>query len=154
MEELYKTYYDELVEFGLRFIANKHAVQDIVMETLWRVHTRNYHDNLRGRLFYSVRNACLNHIKKWKIRKRIEREHFTQDEYDLVETQTEALLLIYKMIDQLPRKTQAVIKLAVKDGLTNEEICAVLNKKMSVVTSLKHYAIITLRKKIKEQICK
>lgn len=152
VQELYKKYFSFLVEFGMQYICDRQAVEDIVMETIYRMHKRNYKEiPTEALLKFCVRNACLNYIKAKKRRNALEREYTYTGQTGLELIEEDALILIYQIIKQLPYKTSIVLEL-LSQGYSLAEISNKLNITQSTVRSLKKYGIDLIYKKLKGKL--
>ncbi len=128
------------------------AVQDI-LEKMWRdrVKLGNY-TNLKGFILVSVRNNCLDRIRKRKVRRSTDLDHSKQlSEKTPRNYDTEDLVRIArKAMEQLPEKQRSAIHLRDIEGLELEEIAVIMDTDEGSVRSNLSRA----RKKIRDEINK
>lgn len=72
--ELFRRYHAKLVSFATCFLPNYEEAEDMVSDVFIRLLQKRAQlkeiDNFEGYLFYSVKNQCLNQLKKNKREKR------------------------------------------------------------------------------------
>ncbi len=135
--QLFRHYYTGLLRFAISIVKVKEAAEEIVEDlfvAVWNKRsTITNISNLRVYLYISVKNHCLNYIrKKGEIR------IIDLDQLDTAYTRltlnpedimvaSELLQLINKAIHELPPKCRIVFKLVKEDGLTYKEVAEVLD---------------------------
>ena len=120
-------------------LGDRDLAQDIVQETFYRI-WKNRKDldiqiSARNFLITSVRNACLDLIRKQEIEKRwIEKrlEEDTEEEYEDLYTTQELESLLNQALDKLPEQIASTFRMNRFDGKTYVEIAE--EKQISVKT--------------------
>lgn len=130
-ELLFYKYFKVLVVFAKKYLNDLDVAQDITQELFVQIYEKreslHIHTNLKGFLYTSVKNRCLDYIKTSKIQsdhKNIIKEqlldqHF--DDTDFIE-ETELQEKIHKAILDLPEQNQKIFKLSRLEGKSNQEI--------------------------------
>lgn len=128
MEELFRYNYRPLCLYALHYLKDADLVEDVVQEcfaTLWEKHQAGTAvANRRAYLYMTVRNRCLDHLR----RKGIPTEQLKPyDTYGIIDdddaqerSQTEAQL--WTAIDSLPEKCREVFLMSKRDGMKYGEI--------------------------------
>lgn len=128
------------------------AVQDI-LEKMWRDRTKlETYTNLKGFILVSVRNNCLDRLRKRKVRRSTDLDNTRElrdkdprnyDNEDLVK-------IAKKAMEQLPEKQRSAMHLRDIEGLELEEIATIMETDMGAVRSNLSRA----RKKVRDEINK
>ena len=66
-EELFKKNYSKLYYVALDWVENEESAKDLVNDLfaeLWKQYERLQDENVEGYLFQSLRNRCINYLKK------------------------------------------------------------------------------------------
>lgn len=128
MEELFRYNYRPLCLYALHYLKDADLVEDVVQEcfaTLWeKLQAGAAVANRRAYLYMTVRNRCLDHLR----RKGIPTEQLKPyDTYGIIDdddaqerSQTEARL--WTAIDSLPEKCREVFLMSKRDGMKYGEI--------------------------------
>lgn len=138
-EDLYRYNYRPLCLYALHYMGNIEAAEDIVQECymkLWeRLEESSHIDNRRAYLYMTVRNRCLDALKKKGIPTELLKPYDTygiiDDDDAQVRAQTEAKL--WTAIDSLPPKCREVFILSKRDGMKYEEIAEELGLSVNTV---------------------
>jgi len=151
-EEIFDEYFNALCAFCFRYISDRSEVEDIVQEVyiaFWKHNKEFDHINaLKGFLYTSARNKCLNYLKHQDVLKK----HQTALIYELESDQffknhiieEEAFNQLYAEISKLPESAQKIMILALK-GLKNNEIATELNISVNTVKTQKKIAYAKLK---------
>lgn len=138
-EALFRYNFRPLCLYALHYLGDVDASEDVVQECfmkLWeKLEQGTAVDNRRAYLYMTVRNRCLDHLR----RKGIPTESLKPyDTYGIVDdddaqerSQTEARL--WTAIDSLPEKCREVFILSKRDGLKYEEIAEELGLSVNTV---------------------
>ncbi len=154
-KQMFEQYYYPLRGFSGKFISDEGACDDIVQEAflgLWNKRKEIQNGNaVKGYLYSSVRNACLNYLRHENVKKKF--EQLEQDPYAGSEIEDAFLVEevhaeIYKSIKELPPQSRRVVLLSV-DGLANPEIAEEMEVSVNTVKTLKKRAYQALRSKLK-----
>ena len=151
IEELFRYNYRPLCMYALHYLHDADSAEDIVQEcftTLWEKIEQGFPiANRRAYLYMSVRNRCLDVLRK----KGIETESLNPndnygitDDDDLQErSRIEASL--WTAIDSLPEKCRQVFLMSKRDGLKYEEIAEELGLSVNTVRNQISKALNTLK---------
>lgn len=132
-EYIYKLYYRELYYFAKSYMVSSSEADDIIHDTfvtlLEKSHTISENSDLKGYIYLTVKNLCLNNLKHYSVVTRNEDRaanewSFRMQEYD--NDKDELVSRVDELIRKLPEQQQAVIKLK-SLGKNYEEIAAELN---------------------------
>lgn len=148
---LFQRYYRPLVLFSGSLLEDSTFSEDIVQDVFYQfIRTKVYEKivatTLSTYLFRSVRNACLNKIREQK-------EHSYSDvlTYDTIEEEAitispEIITAIRQAINELPKRTRAVILSIIVDGKKYKETATSLNISVNTVKTLLSSGLKALRK--------
>lgn len=132
MESLFLHNYRPLCLFALYYLNDTDAAEDVVQEcfaTLWeKINSGNVVINRKAYLYMTVRNRCLDQLRKKGLQTEQLKPYDTYgiiDEDDLQE-RSEIEARLWTAIDSLPEKCREVFLLSKRDGLKYEEIAAEL----------------------------
>ena len=151
IEELFRYNYRPLCMYALHYLHDTDSAEDIVQEcftTLWEKLEQGFPiANRRAYLYMSVRNRCLDVLRK----KCIETESLNpNDSYGIIDdddlqerSRIEASL--WTAIDSLPEKCRQVFLMSKRDGLKYEEIAEELGLSVNTVRNQISKALNTLK---------
>ncbi len=160
-EELFLTYYVQLVVFAQKILADEDMSRDIVQDVFVMFYEKrevlNIHTSLKSHLYQTVRNRCLNEIKRNQIR----REHHagmfvdkkSQEAYfddKMQETELEAR--IFSVVESLPKQCKRIFEMSRYDGIPNQEIADKLNLSKRTVETQISKALKILRKHLNDYV--
>lgn len=136
---LFYDFFAPLCVFAHRYLEEMETCEDIVQETFYRI-WKNRKDldiqiSARNFLITSVRNACLDLIRKQEIEKRwIEKrlEEDTEEEYEDLYTTQELESLLNQALNKLPEQIASTFRMNRFDSKTYMEIAE--EKQISVKT--------------------
>ena len=144
-QSVYKTYYSRLCVFAYGFLQNENDAEEIVQNVimkLWEQKDKiNEIENMQAYLFRSVKNQCLNFIKRnklanvykteaWKELKELEEQTMSNTQPEDNEQQIKQLK---EAIETLPERCQEVLKMSKFEGLKNKEIADELQISLKAV---------------------
>lgn len=136
--ELFKRYHSKLVSFATCFLPHYGEAEDMVSDVFIRL-LKNHKslkdiENFEGYLYYSVKNQCLNQLKKNKRKDSLFTPLDMQDCKTGEYTQPLEQLLtselrgkIAECVDRLPQKRRLVYKMIKDDGLSIKETANLLD---------------------------
>ncbi|WPR76122.1 RNA polymerase sigma factor [Algoriphagus sp. NG3] len=135
--ELFKRYHSKLVSLATCFLPNYGEAEDMVSEVFVRLLQNHKQlkdiENFEGYLYYSVKNQCLNQLKKNRRKNSLFIPLDMQDcktgEYTQPLEQLLAIELrekIAECVDGLPQKRKLVYKMIKDDGLGIKEVSKLL----------------------------
>lgn len=155
----FRSYFDQyfkaLVGFANKFLSDIDMSEDLVQEVfvkLWEKHDEYENETtLKVYLYRSVRNNCLNQLKKQKVRQDYQTESLPQldtEEFFLDQVLSEEVSrMLYRSISELPEKRQQIVRYSLQ-GLKNQEIADMMGSTINTVKSQKMYAYKELREKL------
>ncbi|MEI6913522.1 MAG: RNA polymerase sigma factor [Armatimonadota bacterium] len=149
LETVYDTYAPGLYRYALAITRSEADAEDAVQDVFSRIARRSSEfaktRSPRAYLYSAVRNACLNLLKH---RKRSDGANVDVGADDKA-NDSNHLLVRYEML-KLPIDQREVIILKVYDGMSFEEISAVLEINKNTAASRYRYGIDRLRKALEE----
>lgn len=142
IEHQIKKYYKQLCIYALHFIPDTAAVEDLVLEVfvdIWKSQAEVR--DVKAYLFASVRNRCLNYLRKQSLsRAGVDPEELVAEEpEDSAETEAR----IWSVLDAFPDRMRETFLLSKRDGMRYEDIAVRLG--ISVHTVRNHIAKATRR---------
>ena len=157
-EKLFKDYYAQLTVFADKYINDLDTAREIVQDFFVKLYeTResvSVHSSLKNFLYKSVKNSCLNYLKKHQIRYEHHRRIYNENQDEHIEyseneesAETEYSQLLYTEIENLPPKCHRIFILSRFDSLKNDEIAKKLNISKRTVETQISLALKSLRKK-------
>lgn len=161
--ELFRRYHSKLVSFATCFLPNYEEAEDMVSEVFIRLLQNHAQlrdiENFEGYLYYSVKNQCLNQLKKNKREKKIFTPLDLQDCKTGESTQPLEQLLTSELrdkiagcVDRLPHKRRLVYKMIKDDGLKIKEVSKLLDISEKTVKKHLELAVRDLRMEIASYI--
>lgn len=148
----FQTYYRPLCLYALRILEDANEAEDVVQDvftSLWnKKETISEISSLKSYLFTSVKNSCLNRIRKSSQFTDINDIDLIDDASDddkIYRAELEAKL--WKMIDELPERQREILLMAKRDGMSYKEISEITGISVKTVENHVNRAIHTLRKK-------
>ncbi len=127
---LFDKYYQPLVVFANRMLLDmdlsRSTVQDVFVMLFDKREEIVIHTSLNAHLYQSVRNRCLNHMKRDKMKN--ERHQIILDKGETFEKPSTSMefneleALIHSTIEVLPEQCRRIFKMSRQEGLTNQEI--------------------------------
>lgn len=160
-EDLFKTYYNDLLFYAKRFVCDKDIAEDIVQDTflnIWK-NRKKIHPggNIKAYLFKSVYNNCLNFLKHKSVRQNFQESEKAashaneQDLHKLLKYRRKSLLQkeaeeqLKKAIDKLPEKRRRIFILSRKFGMKNREIAEYTQVSIKLVERQLSLAVSAIR---------
>lgn len=160
-EMIFRTHYEPLCNYAFTFVADRDVAEEIVQGTflyLWeKREAMEIHSSLKSYLYTSVRNRCLNEIKRRKVRQQhINRELLSADtSSESVSEEIAALELeerIQLAIEKLPEQCRMVFKLSRFEELKYAEIAEHLSISVKTVENHMGKALRIMREQLKEYL--
>ena len=155
-KELFLAFYSALVYFGMRCGVSKEEAEDFVQDVFAEVWEsgRRYgsYSGLKTYLYTSVRNACVNRVKRREVEERYAQyvaEHGSGEDESSDERimEEEVYRLLVKAVGELPPRCREVFEWALQ-GKRNEEIAEVLKVSVLTVKAQKRIGLKLLRDKL------
>lgn len=157
-ELLFREYYKLLTVFANKYVndmeTSKEIVQDLFVHLYEKRDQLDINSSLKSYLFRSTHNRSINYINSQKIRFKYAehvkvtasaRENSLENEVN----KTELEHALYKAIDDLPPKCQAIFKMNRFEGLSNSEIAEKLSLSKRTIETQISKALKILRVKMK-----
>jgi len=155
--KIFEEFYAPLTVFAQKFVSDadlaRETVQDVFVNLYEKRSLLTIQTSLKSYLYQSVRNSCLNVIKKEKVHLSHHAEiskMFSDNEPDWTEKMIETELenMIYQAIRELPVKCRQIYLLSRQQEISNREIAQKLNISIRTVETQISKALKILRKKI------
>ena len=151
---LFRMSYTELCHFAYSFVADYMVAEDIVQGIFVRIWMKkeaiDENQALDSYLYVSVRNACYTYLKNKKDKTQLkEVSSVLADETPVPETEPEKLLILRRLIEELPLQCKVIFKLVVWEEMKYQEVAAYLNISVNTVKTQMKIAYKLLREKIK-----
>src|SRR5690606_14682911 len=158
---IFRTHYEPLCNYAFTFVADRDVAEEIVQGTflyLWeKREAMEIHSSLKSYLYTSVRNRCLNEIKRRKVRQQqINREVLSSDASS--ESVSEEIAAweveerIQLAIEKLPEQCRMVFKLRRFEELKYAEIAEHLSISVKTVENHMGKALRIMREQLKEYL--
>lgn len=153
-DHVYSLYYKPLCYFAEKITGNAISAEDIATESFVKLLQKNPEfetlQHLKSFLYTSTKNACYDLLRMQKRHDHVHGElkylaELSEEETEHAVIMAEVLQAIYTAIDRLPGKYKSVIKLALIDGMDNEEIAAETGMAYQTVRNHKSEGIKLLR---------
>ena len=156
-ECVFQENFASLVHFAMTIVDSQEVAEDIVQDVFIKIwESKKYstfHSNLKGYLFISVKNSCLNHVKI-ESRKSDKLKELIPESFDLYDTavieESERNRLIFEAIEKLSPKGKIVLKLICFNNLKYKEVAEELD---ITVDTVKYHFTHSL-KKLRELLTK
>jgi RNA polymerase sigma-70 factor (ECF subfamily) len=153
---LFHEHYRPLTVFANKYLKDLDASRELVQDMFVTIYENRKSliitTSLKSYLYQSVRNRCLNHLKKTDVRRAYQKRTAQNGEFsESLEEQILANELeheIFQIISQLPSKCQEVFKMSRINGMRNQEISAKLEISIRTVETHISNALRILREKL------
>jgi RNA polymerase sigma-70 factor (family 1) len=154
---IFEAKYAELCYFADKIVNNMPEAEDIVMDAFTRFWQQKTNipsiNDLAAFLYTSVKNACLDHIRKQqrkpKIFEDLDNSLYSLDEIlEGEEIYAVVLNQVYQGIESLPDQCKKIFKMLYFEGKSTQEIAKILNLSVQSVRNQKTRAIKLLKIKV------
>jgi len=160
LEPLFKACYALLLSYACKYVTRETAediIQDVFIQLYKKGASLNINTSIKGYLFRSVHNGCLDHIRREAIHQRYinatipglseaELDYFSPDGQQQSLLQQDNLAAsVWQAIEALPPKCREVVKLRYEQGLKTGEISATMGISTRTVETQLYKAIKQLR---------
>ncbi len=139
IEDLFRLNYRPLCMYAMHYVSNADLAEDVVQESfaaLWEK-MENGADvaNRRAYLYMSVRNRCLDHLRRKGIPTESLKPYDTYGIIDDDDAEDRSFIeaKLWTAIDSLPEKCREVFLMSKRDGLKYEEIAEELGLSVNTV---------------------
>ena len=143
--EFYKEHVFKLFQFAFAFVQNKELAEEIVNDVflkLWQKRgSLDSIGNINVYLYVAIRNTAANYLRKAASRRRLDLDRLTVSHFYLspdpeqVMVTEELRKVIEYSINQLPPKCKLIFKLVKEDGLSSQEVAAILKLSYKTVNT-------------------
>lgn len=152
----FRKYFTALCHFANSIIHDEDEAKDIVQDSyvkLWNGQTMNERsETVQSFLYTTVRNKCLDILRKRKVISKAKAQLIRQDplhfEYFDEAAFSEMMRQVIDCIEELPERSQHIIKLYYIDGKKHLEIAGEINSTAEAVRKQKTRALNAIRKKL------
>ncbi len=156
-EQIFLLYYQPLVVFANKLVYDLDMAKDLVQAVIVHFYEKReeiqIHTSLKAHLYQSVRNKCLNYLKREQTIRNHHSSLFIESKeaegvfYDIME-ETELENRIFQVIKSLPNQCQKIFEMSRFQGKTNQEIAEELSiSKRTVETQISN-ALKKMRQKL------
>lgn len=158
-EVLFRENFSKAYYLALRILHDDEASKDVVsdaFELVWRKLQGNDVDNVSSYLLTTVRNVCLDYIRKRDIRNRYVKASMQVTERmsnnpDLLDVHEEKVQAIMQALEELTPRTQQIVRLCYVDHKKYREVAADLDISESAVKKHIMQALSYMRQKFRSQ---
>ena len=152
----FNNYYEQLYRFAGRFIKDSDAAENIIQNMfvyIWVRRTNiNVEQNVKAYLYTSVRNQCINFLKKSKrtfnlnMNTEVQIESIKSPEENLIKD--EMFTAVHNAIERLPEKCRRIYLMKKYDELSYKEIAEILGISINTVKTQMKRALKSLLKQL------
>ncbi len=159
-EKIFLLFYGPLSVYAQKFIDEQTVREDIVQDvfaSLWENRKKlMITTSLKSYLIQSVRNNCLNHLKKEGLNRQyqefISKEYSISDEQQDVYLLSELYTLLEEALKKLPDTYRLVFEMHRMEGKDYAEIAETLNISVRTAKRYKSQVVDVLRKELKDYL--
>jgi RNA polymerase sigma-70 factor (family 1) len=158
----FEKYYDDLCIYAANISGDLPSAEDIVQTVFIRCWQEksfsSIKTSLKSYLYISVRNGCINHLKKQQAHRYSDLTELTgydtNDSSDSTEQRSDPLLIneLNKAIDKLPEKCRKVFLLVVLQSKSYKEAASELSISVNTVKTQISRAMIKLRQALSHHL--
>lgn len=136
---LYRKYYEQLFYYAYGFTEDAEVCRDIlsdVFERLWANRRRIAPDTAHSYLYQSVRNECIDHVRRQQLNRQYEswvKDSAKTDESMEPDAIEERMEQVNATIEQLPPKTRHVLEECYFNNKKYQEVAEALEVSTSAV---------------------
>lgn len=160
-EKLFRDNYPRLCHFAQQFLNDDDAAKDIVQEVFvayWNLNNQPPAGQVpaKGFLYASVRNACLNRLRRQKL----EQSFLNTQEADPTEDaialnaiiRSEVMAELHQLITTLPENCQRIFRMGYLEGLKNPQIAEELGISINTVKTQKKRGLQLLKMRLNPEL--
>ncbi len=156
-EILFRENYTKAYYLALRILHDEEASKDVVsdsFELVWRKLQGCEVDNMSSYLLTTVRNVCLDYIRKQDIRNRyvqasMQMAELMSNNLDRMNVREEKIQAIMQALEELTPRTQQIVRLCYVEHKKYREVAAELDISESAVKKHIMQALSYMRQKFK-----
>lgn len=154
--DLYAVYSHDLVRFADTYLYDKELAKDIVQEVFVHIWENagdiSISTSLKGYLYATVKNRCLNELKRIKVFDSSGLLEFMakvdSDFYEDIEEDSFKSYVIKSVVDQLPKKMRQIVRMKYFKEYSYQEIAEELNVSLNTVKTQLKRAKLKISKKL------
>jgi RNA polymerase sigma-70 factor (ECF subfamily) len=160
-DELYLKYYALLCTNAYFFLKNEQEAKDLVQTLfldLWDKQLyNNFHEDVRGYLFRAVKNRCMNHFARQKIRTKKEQGYtaiILQEEDGLppLEANGDCYGQLHSALEEMPSQKKAAIRMVYLHGKKYQDAADTMRISINSLKTHLRTGLRILRGEIKSRI--
>ena len=158
-KKLFFEFYQSLCVYARRYIFCPDVCEDIVQEVFYNIwknrKSLNIHSSFRNFLITSVKNSCVDHLRKEYTHNQFMENH-TPSNTNIspidIYTTSELEEMLKRALDNLPLNIQAAFNMSRTQNMTYKEIAAKMKISPKTVESYISQALSILRKELKDYL--
>lgn len=158
LQELYRTQYGRLLNYGRSLIGSTEDVKEIINDVflaVWRNRaTLDKDRNVEAYLRRAVKNRCINYLKANRMKKvdiEDKKYYLTNDEtVDQLVHGAELKAFLYDCVEKLPPKCKEIFILSREENLPHKEIAKRLDLSVKTIENQISIALRKLRKMLED----
>jgi len=158
-EKLFKQHYRMLCHYAWQYVRDIELSKDLVQDVFTSFYQRQINisqeeneDYFKNYLFISVKNACINLLKKRLVEEKYWKENsFQEDSEHVIELniiRSEVMAAIYAAIDSLPESCQLIFKKTYIEGFSNAEVAEELKVSINTIKTQKQRGMKAIKAKL------
>ena len=166
-EQFYITWYSRAKYFAREYVTSESDAENIVQDVFLHLYERrdlmDAYTNLTAYLFTSIKNRCLDYLRKWVLEQETAQE--MQDEFDMelrmkydsleifntqFSDETDIGELLDSALQKLPERCRDIFIMNKLEGKKQKEIAEELNLSINTVESQMGIAYKKLREELKD----
>ena len=166
-EQFYITWYSRAKYFAREYVTSESDAENIVQDVFLHLYERrdlmDAYTNLTAYLFTSIKNRCLDYLRKWVLEQETAQE--MQDEFDMelrmkydsleifntqFSDETDIGELLNSAFQKLPERCRDIFIMNKLEGKKQKEIAEELNLSINTVESQMGIAYKKLREELKD----
>ena len=160
-EQLFRTYYQMLCGYALKFIGEPDSAEEIVQDlfyTLWEKRSElQISTSVKSYMYTAVHNKCLKFIQHQAVEQKYRRYYLKHGSEAETEPDNPANLgemqqIIEQTLDSLPERCGRIFRLNRFEGLKYQEIALKLSISVKTVEANMGKALRILRKNLKDYV--
>jgi RNA polymerase sigma-70 factor (ECF subfamily) len=158
-KELFFDFYPSLCVFAQRYISSLEACEDIVQDTffhLWKNREKiKVASSFRNLLITSVKNSCVDHIRKQSVRQHHAEKQIVPavaDTPDTIYTIKELEKMLHTALAQLPENVRKAFELSRFENMTYNEIAKEMSLSHKTIEAYISKALSVLRDELKDYL--
>ena len=158
-KRLFFEFYPSLCLYARRYVSCPVVCEDIVQEVFYNIWKNrkivNIHTSFRNFLITSVKNSCMDHLRKEYSHNRYTENHTpsttTMSPIDIYTT-NELQEMLKRSLDKLPLNIQSAFNMSRTQNMTYKEIATKMKVSPKTVESYISQALSILRKELKDYL--